>query len=123
LIKAVKNVGDICTAHKQSFKIITSEKTSDTPGGLIAVLPAKGLYAILVAEDGKDYLSFVTERDCCRFNCMPFGCCGATATYNRMVRIMLKGAMNMDNLVDSLVAYTSNEFNHSVNLARPICTY
>ena len=81
---------------------------------------SKGYWAIPVDEDSKDYLSFVTERDCYRFNCMPFGCCGAGASYNRMVRMMLEGAKNLDHFVDDLVAFTSNDFDVHLLILRDL---
>jgi hypothetical protein len=79
----------------------------------------KGFYAIPMDPDSKNYASFITPRDCYQFNLMPFGLSGAPASYARMTRMMLRGAKNLDNFVDDIIAYAENDFEkHLVALPR-----
>jgi len=82
----------------------------------------KGFYAIPMDPDSKDYASFITPRDCYRFNSMPFGVSGAPASYARMTRMMLRGAKNLDNFVDNVIAYTENDLDKHLEALRDLFT-
>ena len=82
----------------------------------------KGFYAIPMDPDSKNYASFITPRDCYRFNSMPFGLSGAPASYSRMTRMMLRGAKNLDNFVDDIIAHTKNDFDEHILALRELFT-
>jgi len=80
----------------------------------------KGFYAIPMDPDSKNCASFITPRDCYRFNSMPFGLSGAPASY--ATRMMLRRAKNLDNFVDDVIAYTENDFDKHIAALRELFT-
>jgi hypothetical protein len=80
----------------------------------------KGFYAIPVDDSSKDFTTFVTGDNMCRFNVMPFGLVNAPRTYSIMVKMMLHGAKNMDNFVDDIITYTSSDFSLHVESLREL---
>ena len=58
----------------------------------------KGYWAIPMAEESKDFTTFVTSKGLMRFKVMPFG-----STYNRMVRKLLEGAQDIESYVDDVL--------------------
>src|SRR5258706_10868150 len=82
----------------------------------------KGFYAIPMDSDSIDYTSFITPRDCYRFKSMPFGLNNSPATYSRMTRMILRGAKNLDNFVDDIIAYTPDDFDHHLQILRDLFT-
>jgi len=72
--------------------------------------------------DSKNYASFITPRDCYRFNSMPFGLSGAPASYARLTRMILRGAKNIDNFVDDIIAYNENDVDMHLITLRDLFT-
>ena len=49
-----------------------------------------------MAEESKDFTTFVTSKGLMRFKVMPFGMVNSGSTYNRMVRKLLEGAQDIE---------------------------
>jgi putative transposase len=79
----------------------------------------KGFYAIKMEESAKKYTSFVTPRDCYRFNVCPFGLVNAPSVYAKLTRKLLQQLNNVDNFVDDLIAY-NNDVDHHVSTLKEL---
>ena len=60
----------------------------------------------------KNCTTFVSSRRLFRFKVMPFGLINAGSTYNRMVRKLLDGAINLQSYVDDVIGHTKNWNEH-----------
>jgi len=70
--------------------------------------------------DSKDYTSFDTGRDSYRFNVLPFGLSNSPASYSRLMRKILQNAENLENFVDDIIEYTSDDFNEHLRVMRDL---
>lgn len=77
---------------------------------------SKGYYAIPLDEKSKDYTTFVTPTDTYRFTVNPFGLRNAGAVFCRLMRLILRGATNVGNYVDDVIAHNKNVDCHVVTL-------
>jgi len=64
--------------------------------------------AIPMAEESKDFTTFVTSKRLMRFKVMPFGMVNSGSTYNRMVRKLLEGAQDIESYVDDVFGHTKD---------------
>ena len=51
----------------------------------------QGYYQIPLAEDTKEKSAFITPLGLYQYNFLPFGMCGAVATFQRLVDMVLRG--------------------------------
>jgi len=65
-----------------------------------------------MAEESKDFTTFVTSKGLMRFKVMPFGTVNSGSTYNRMVRKLLEGAQGLESYVDDVLGYTRDWNRH-----------
>jgi len=80
----------------------------------------KGFYGIPMDPTSKDYTSFITGRDSYRFNVLPFGLSSSPASYSRLMRKILENAENLDNFVDDIIEYTSDDFDEHLRVMRDL---
>jgi len=61
-------------------------------------------------DNSKYYTTYITRDNMYKFNVTPFDLVNAPRTYSRMVKIMLKGAKNMDNFEEDIITITTSVF-------------
>ena len=76
----------------------------------------KGYWQIPMRDEDKDLTSFVTPDGLFRFKVMPFGMSNAAATFNRMMRVLLKDLKDTDSFIDDILVHTDNWESHVVAL-------
>jgi len=76
----------------------------------------KGYYAVPVADDSKDYTTFICHRGLFRFKVLPFGLMNSAASYNALVAKVLDGAKSLDSFVDDVICYTVQFEAHLISL-------
>lgn len=76
----------------------------------------KGYWQIPMRDEDKDLTSFVTPDGLFRFTVMPFGLSNAAATFNRMMRVLLKGLKNTDSFIDAILVHTESWDDHIIAL-------
>ena len=76
----------------------------------------KGYWQIPMRDEDKDLTSFVTPDGLFRFKVMPFGLSNAAATFNRMMRMLLKDLKDTDSFIDDILVHTDNWESHVVAL-------
>jgi len=69
-----------------------------------------------MAEESKDFTTFVTSKVLMRFKVMPLGMVNSRSTYNRMVRKLLEGAKDLDSYVDDVLGHTKDWNRHILML-------
>jgi len=67
---------------------------------------SKGYWQIPVAESSRPMTAFTTPEGCFQFKKLPFGLINSGATFNRVMRKLLKNAENADNYVDDILGHT-----------------
>ncbi|PIK62247.1 putative retrovirus-related Pol polyprotein from transposon [Apostichopus japonicus] len=67
---------------------------------------SKGYWQVAVEENCKHLIAFATPSGLFQFNVMPFGLVNAPATFNRMMRILLKGLRHVDCYLDDILIHT-----------------
>jgi len=77
----------------------------------------KGYWAIPMAEESKDFTTFVMSKGLMRFKVMPFGMVNSGSAYNRMVRKLLEGAQDLESYVDDVLGHTK-DWNKHVQMLR-----
>ncbi|KAK3102478.1 hypothetical protein FSP39_011646 [Pinctada imbricata] len=76
----------------------------------------KGYWQIAMNPEHKDLTSFVTPDGLFRFKVMPFGLKNAPATFNRMMRVILKGLAYTDSFLDDILLHTETWVDHVTEL-------
>ena len=104
-----------------SITVFDSEPM-DNPEDIIAMLGndqyftkidlCKGYWQIPIAKESQSKTAFVTPQGCFQFKKMPFGLVNSGATFNRMMRKMLRGAKDIDNYVDDMLGHTRSWEEH-----------
>ncbi len=77
---------------------------------------AKGYWQVPVVDDCRHMTAFTTESGSYQFRKMPFGLVNSAATFNRMMRRMLKGLTHTDHYVDDILEHTATWSEHIVEL-------
>ncbi|XP_064651627.1 uncharacterized protein LOC135502607 [Lineus longissimus] len=67
---------------------------------------SKGYWQVPLTEQAKEVSSFSVPFGHFRFKVMPFGMVNAPATFNRLMRVVLKGAESADNFMDDVMLGT-----------------
>ena len=73
---------------------------------------AKGYWQIPVEEESKPMTSFSTHNGSYQFLMMLFGQVNTGATFNKMMRKLLKGCYDLDNYVDDTVGHNVSWDSH-----------
>lgn len=76
----------------------------------------KGYWQIPMREQDKDLTSFVTPDGLYRFKVMAFGMINSAATFNRMMRLILRDMVHTDSFVDDILVHTSSWEGHLVEI-------
>ena len=79
----------------------------------------KGYWQILMADEAKEKTAFVTPSGSYQFCRMPFGLMNSAATFNRMMRKLLRGIENVDSYIDDILIHTST-WNQHVEVLRQV---
>ncbi|KAK3085949.1 hypothetical protein FSP39_011202 [Pinctada imbricata] len=66
----------------------------------------KGYWQVPLIENSKRLTAFQTPKGLFQFRVMPFGLVTASATFSRLMRIVLQGLQNVDNFIDDILIYT-----------------
>jgi len=72
----------------------------------------KGYWQIPMPDQDKDLTSFITPSGYFRFKVMPFGLSNASATFNRMMIVLLRDLSNTDSFIDHIVIHTVSWLEH-----------
>lgn len=73
-----------------------------------------GFHQVAMQPEDADKTAFITRRGMFRFKTMPFGLCNATATFQRLMDLVLTG-LNLEiclAFVDDIILYSVNEEQH-----------
>ena len=108
-----KRLNDISKDYPQPMPEIDDVLAQIGPSKIFTTVDmCKGYYAVAMEDSSKDFTTFVTPRDMYRFRVMPFGLKNSGATYNALLRQVLKGAKDMQSFVDDIIAYNGNFEDH-----------
>ena len=77
---------------------------------------SKGYWQVPVREQDRDFTTFICHRGLFRFRVMPFGLVNAPATFNRLMRRVLRNNHNTDNYLDDVLAHTQDWPRHLATL-------
>ncbi|XP_062615055.1 uncharacterized protein LOC134276789 [Saccostrea cucullata] len=78
----------------------------------------KGYWQIPMREEDRDLTSFLTPDGLYRFKVMPFGMKNSPATFNRLMRKILKGLEHTDSFVDDILIHTETFEEHITELRK-----
>ena len=67
---------------------------------------SKGYWQIPVAESSRPFTAFTTSEGSFQFKKLPFGLINSGATFNRVMRKLLKDVVDSDNYVDDILGHT-----------------
>ena len=82
---------------------------------------AKGYWQIPVEEESKPMTSFSTHNVSYQFRMMPFGLANS-ATFNKMMRKLLKGCDDVDNYVDDILGFHTVSWASHLQVLRNVFT-
>ena len=77
---------------------------------------SKGYWQIKLTEDSKEKTAFGTPDGLFQFRKLPFGLVTAPANFSRMMRLLLKGLIDIDNFIDDILEHTVDWNDHLVKL-------
>ena len=77
---------------------------------------SKGYWQIKLSESSKDKTAFSTPDGLFQFRKLPFGLVTAPANFSRMMRLLLKGLIDIDNFIDDILEHTVEWNDHLVKL-------
>ena len=78
----------------------------------------KGYWQIPMEKESQEKTCFLTPQGSYCFLKMPFGLVNATATFNKMVRKLLKGLTSCESFVDDLLCHTPTWEDHLLELRK-----
>ena len=78
---------------------------------------SKGFWQIPLDKESKEVTAFPTSKGLFHFTMMPFGLVNATATFNRMMRLLFSSDMNVETFVDDILIHTATWEDHMKVLA------
>ena len=100
----LRRIEDILDSIRQSTVITTLDL-------------AKGYWQVPVAPDDRDKTAFVSPLGLFRFTTMPFGLCGAPATFQRLMDNVLRGQQHFARAyLDDIVIYSRSWEDHLTHL-------
>ncbi|KAJ8044409.1 hypothetical protein HOLleu_07148 [Holothuria leucospilota] len=73
---------------------------------------SKGYWQIPVEQHAKPFTAFSTSSGLFQFKVLPFGLVNSSATFNRMMRILLFDLDHVDSYIDDILIYTSTWEKH-----------
>ena len=74
---------------------------------------SKGYWQISIKEEDRPKTAFISPNNTCyQFKRMPFGLMNSAASFNRMVRKLLKNMKNIDGYVDDILIHTKTWEDH-----------
>ena len=76
----------------------------------------KGYYAIELDANSRAYSTFCTPSHNYKWRVMPFGLKTADATYTRLLKMVLRGAQNLENFIDDVIGHSNGFENHMIIL-------
>ena len=78
---------------------------------------AKGYWQVPVAEEDRTKTAFITPRGLYQFKMMPFGLCGAPATFQRMMDQVIRGMHKFASAyLDDLIIFSTTWEDHLTHL-------
>ncbi|KAK3109194.1 hypothetical protein FSP39_025154 [Pinctada imbricata] len=72
----------------------------------------KGYWQVPLSDDSKPLTAFQTPKGLFQFRVMPFGLVTASATFTRLMRVLMQGLENVDNFIDDIIVFTSTFHDH-----------
>ena len=76
-----------------------------------------GYWQVPVASEDRHKTAFITPRGLYQFKMMPFGLCGAPATFQRMMDQVIKGLYKFANAyLDDLIIFSTSWEDHLIHL-------
>ena len=82
---------------------------------------AKGYWQVPVAEEDRPKTAFITPRGLYQFKMMPFGLCGAPATFQRMMDQVIRGMHKFASAyLDDLIVFSSTPLDSFKSSTKPI---
>ena len=72
----------------------------------------KGYWQVLLTDESKPLTAFQTPKGLFQFCVMPFGLVTASATFTRLMRLVLQGISNVDNFIDDIIVFTQTFHEH-----------
>ncbi|XP_042878233.1 uncharacterized protein LOC122257193 [Penaeus japonicus] len=73
---------------------------------------SKGYWQIPLSEESRKVTAFQTSKGLLQFTVMPFGLINASATFNRLMRILFNDIENVETFVDDILIHTENWKDH-----------
>lgn len=101
--------------------IFDSEPMSDAEQIMTNILGAKysskidlskGYWQLPLDKDGKQYTAFQTDQGLFQFTVPPFGLVNAPATFNRLMRMVLRGIKGVQHFLDDILIYSEMWSDH-----------
>ena len=77
---------------------------------------SKEYWQIKLSENSRDKTAFSTPEGLFQFRKLPFGLVTAPANFSRMMRLLLKGLIDIDNFIDDILEHTVEWNDHLVKL-------
>jgi len=77
---------------------------------------SKGYWQIPLDKDSRKVTAFQTSKGLLQFTVMPFGLINASATFNRLMRILFGDVKNVETFVDDILIHTDNWQDHIMTL-------
>jgi len=77
---------------------------------------SKGYWQLPLDKDSRKVTAFQTSKGLLQFTVMPFGLVNASATFNRLMRILFSDVANVETFVDDILIHTDNWQDHIITL-------
>ena len=73
---------------------------------------SKGYWQVPLSESSKPLTAFQSPKGLFQFRVMPFGLVTASATFSRLMRILLQGLDNVENFIEDILIFTQSLDHH-----------